>query len=239
MGLSSSKSTTKPVYEKQILDANNAVTNAYNQAAPGIASGASKFNNILDSVYAKYNAGDPTITAAKGYATDVLSGKYLNEGNPYLQQMIDMTGGDVRNGVAASLGTRGLTGGSDYAGIIARELAKNSTGLRYQNYSDERNAMGQTLSQVPGLVASENEILDPAFQAYDALQAPIRAAAGYGSTVGGLLGNYTQTKQTQSIGSLLAQMAGNAAQAYAMGGFGGGGGGGSLSALKSSYKNGG
>jgi len=218
MGLSSKKTTTKPVYSQQIEGAANAVTGAYNQAAPGLQQGAQKFGGILDSVLARYNAGDPAIDAARGYTTDVLSGKYLNEGNPYLQQMIDMTGNDVQNGVSASLGTRGLTGGSDYAGIIARELAKNSTGLRFNNYNTERDRMGQAVSQVPGLVASQNGLLDPAFQAYDAMQAPIRAAAGYGSSIGGLLGNYTTTKQSSSLGSVLAQMAANAAQAYAMGG---------------------
>ncbi|MFN3626746.1 MAG: hypothetical protein ACK4S3_02570 [Parvibaculum sp.] len=212
------KTTTKPVYNQQIEGAANTVTNAYNQAAPGLQAGAQKFGGILDSVLAKYNAGDPTINAARGYTTDVLSGKYLNDGNPYLQQMIDMTGGDVRNGVAASLGTRGLTGGSDYAGIIARELAKNSTGLRFNNYNTERDRMGQAVSQVPGIVAAENGILDPAFQAYSAMQDPIRAAAGYGGSIGGLLGQYTTTTQKNGLLGTLAQLAGNAAQAYAMGG---------------------
>lgn len=217
---SKSKSTNKPVYEGQITGAANTVTNAYNQAAPGLQAGATKFGGILDSVVNRYNQGDPNIAAARGYNTDVLSGKYLDSGNPYLQDMIDMTGGDVRNGVSASLGTRGLTGGSDYAGIIARELAKNSTGLRFNNYNTERDRMGQAVSQVPGIIAAENGILDPAFQAYDAMQAPVRAAAGYGSSIGGLLGQYQNTKTTQkgSLAGLLAQMAGNAAQAYSMGG---------------------
>lgn len=198
---SKSKSTNKPVYEGQITGAANTVTNAYNQAAPGLQAGAQKFGGILDSVVNRYNQGDPNITAARGYNADVLSGKYLDSGNPYIQDMIDMTGGDVRNGVSASLGTRGLTGGSDYAGIIARELAKNSTGLRFNNYNTERDRMGQAVSQVPGIIAAENGILDPAFQAYDAMQAPVRAAVGAGQGVGGLLGQYqtVKTKQSSSL----------------------------------------
>ncbi len=80
--------------------------------------------------------------------------------------------------------------------------------------------MGQAVSQVPGIIAAENGILDPAFAAYEAMQAPIRAAIGAGSGVGGLLGQYQNTKTTQkgSLAGLLAQMAGNAAQAYAGGG---------------------
>lgn len=222
MGLSSKKTTqtNKPLYPAAVEGAAGNITNAYNQAAPGLQAGAQKFGGILDSVLNRYNQGDPNIAAARGYNADVLSGKYLDSGNPYIQDMIDMTGGDVRNGVSASLGTRGLTGGSDYAGIIARELAKNSTGLRFNNYNTERDRMGQAVSQVPGIIAAENGILDPAFQAYDAMQAPVRAAVGAGQGVGGLLGQYqtVKTKQSSSLGAVLAQMAANAAQAYAMGG---------------------
>lgn len=217
---SKTKSTNKPIYSTQIEGAASDITNAYRSAQPGLQAGADKFGGVLDSVLKRYNEGDPNITAARGYNADVLGGKYLDAGNPYLQQQIDNTGNDVRNGVSASLGTRGLTGGSDYAGIISRELAKNSSNLRYQDYGAERDRMGQAVSQVPGLIAAENGILDPAFQAYDAMQAPVRAAVGAGQGVGGLLGQYQDvtTKQKGSLAGLLAQLAGNAAQAYAGGG---------------------
>lgn len=213
-----SKSSTKPIYSKEVEGAAGNITSAYNQAAPGLQAGADKFGGIMDSVLAKYQAGDPNITAARGYNADVLGGKYLDAGNPFLQQMIDQTGNDVSNGVTASLGTRGLTGGSAHSGIVGRELAKNSTALRYGDYSAERDRMGQAVSQIPGLVAAENGVLDPAFAAYDAMQAPVRAAVGAGQGVGGLLGQYTKTTQKGSLAGLLAQMAGNAAQAYAGGG---------------------
>lgn len=213
-----SKSSTKPIYSGQIEGAANTVTNAYNQAAPGLQAGAEKFGGIMDGAINRYNQGDPTIDAAKGYNTDILSGKYLDAGNPYLQDMIDRTNNSVRNQTQASYGSRGLTNGSDYALGIADRLAANETNLRYQDYGQERDRMGQATSQVPGLIAAENGLLDPAFQAYDAMQAPVRAAAGYGSTIGGLLGNYTKTTQKGSLAGLLAQMAGNAAQAYAGGG---------------------
>lgn len=217
---SKSKQTNKPIFETEIKGAAGNITNAYNQAAPGLQAGADKFGGIMDSVLSRYQAGDPNITAARGYNADVLGGKYLGAGNPYLDQMVAQTGNDVSNGVSASLGTRGLTGGSAHSGIVGRELAKNSTALRYGDYSAERDRMGQAVSQVPGLVAAENGVLDPAFAAYDAMQAPVRAAVGAGQGVGGLLGQYQTVKTSQkgSLAGLLAQMAGNAAQAYAGGG---------------------
>lgn len=216
---SKSKSTNKPVFGQVETAANN-ISSAYNQAAPGLQAGADKFGGVMDSVLSRYQAGDPNITAARGYNADVLGGKYLDAGNPYLDAMVAQTGNDVSNGVSASLGTRGLTGGSAHSGIVGRELAKNSTALRYGDYSAERDRMGQAVSQIPGLVAAENGVLDPAFAAYDAMQAPVRAAVGAGQGVGGLLGQYQNVKTTQkgSLAGLLAQMAGNAAQAYAGGG---------------------
>lgn len=217
---SKSKSTNKPVYSAAIEGAANNITGAYNQARPALEAGATKFGGILDSVLNRYNAGDPNITAARDYNADVLGGKYLDAGNPYLQQMADLAGNDVRNQVTASLGTRGLTGGSAHSGIVSKAVADKVLGLRYADYGAERDRMGQAVSQVPGLIAAENGILDPAFAAYEAMQAPIRAAVGAGSGVGGLLGQYQNTKTTQkgSLAGLLAQMAGNAAQAYAGGG---------------------
>lgn len=214
------KSTNKPIYGAQIEGAASNITGAYNQARPGLEAGAAKFGGILDSVISRYNEGDPNIKAARGYNADVLGGKYLDAGNPYLEEMVSRTNDNARNGVAASLGTRGLTGGSDFAGIIAKRLADSEYGLRYEDYGAERDRMGQAVSQVPGLIAAENGVLDPAFAAYDAMQAPVRAAIGAGSGVGGLLGQYQDQRTTQkgSLAGLLAQMAGNAAQAYAGGG---------------------
>jgi len=212
-----SKKTNKPIYEKEITGAANTVTNAYNQAAPGLQSGASRFGDIMGGILDRYEAGDPNVSAARTYNSDVLSGKYLDN-NPYLQGVIDKTNNSVLNNQQAVLGTRGLTGGSDYMKLAAQALADNEAGLRYQDYGAERDRMGQAVSQVPGIIAAENGILDPAFAAYDAMQAPVRAAAGYGSTIGGLLGQYQVQKSKGSLAGLLAQMAGNAAQAYAGGG---------------------
>lgn len=222
MGLSTKKQTTtnKPSYPGQIEGAASSITDAYNTAKPGLEAGAAQFGGLLTSVIDKYNAGDPNVTAARGYNADVLNGKYLDSGNPYLQDMIDRTNNTVKNQTQAAYGSRGLTGGSDYTLAIADRLAANETGLRFNNYNTERGRMDGAVSQVPGLIAAENGILDPAFQAYDAMQAPVRAAVGAGSGVGGLLGQYqtTTTKQSGGLGNLLAMIAANAAQAYAGGG---------------------
>lgn len=167
----------------------------------------------------QYNKGDPNVKAAAGYNQDVLSGKYLSAGNPYLQQQIDNTNSGVRNGLAASLGTRGLTGGSAFGDIITSNLAKNENNLRYQDYSQERNRMDSAASAAAGISAGQYQPLSIIQSILESQQAPIKSAAGAASSIGGLLGSYTNntTKQSQSIAQLLAQAAGNAASAYAGG----------------------
>ncbi|MGJ3625953.1 hypothetical protein AB5I41_01450 [Sphingomonas sp. MMS24-JH45] len=71
-----------------------------------------QLSTLVPGLVEQYKAGgDATTRAATGYNTDVLNGKYLS-GNPYLEQQIATTNDNTRNGLAASLGTRGLTGGS-------------------------------------------------------------------------------------------------------------------------------
>lgn len=217
---SKSKSTNKPVYEAQITGAANDVTSAYNANKGSLQAGADQFGGLIPSILDKYRS-DPTNALARTHYNDVLGGKYLDSGNPYLQGIIDNTGNDVRNGLSASLGTRGLTGGSDYAGIISRELAKNATGLRYDDYNRQSDRMDNAAASVGNLASADGAYLDQALAAYRAQTAPLLAAQDYGSTIGGLLGQYQNTKSTQkgSIGGLLGGLAGSALSAWAGGGF--------------------
>lgn len=218
---SKSKSSTKPVYSAQVEGAANNVTSAYNAAQPGITSTANSLASAVPGLMASYNAGDPGVKSAMQYNTDVTSGKYLDAGNPYLQAQIDQTNDGVRNGLAASLGTRGLTGGSAFGDIISSNLAKNENNLRYQDYSQERTRMDNAASAAGGISAAQYQPLSVIQSILQSQQAPVQAAAGAGSSIGGLLGQYTNGTQTQSmgLGQLAAQLGGSALSAWAGGGF--------------------
>lgn len=218
---SKSKSSTKPVYSAQVEGAANNVTNAYNAAQPGITATANSLASAVPGLMASYNAGDPGVKSAMQYNTDVTSGKYLDAGNPYLQAQIDQTNDGVRNGLAASLGTRGLTGGSAFGDIITSNLAKNENNLRYADYSQERTRMDNAASAAGGISAAQYQPLSVIQSILQSQQAPVQAAAGAGSSIGGLLGSYTNGTQTQSmgLGQLAAQLGGSALSAWAGGGF--------------------
>lgn len=214
-----SKTSTKPVYAPQIEGAANNVNSAYAQAQPGITSTANALGSAVPGLMEKYNTGDPGVKSAMAYNQDVTSGKYLDAGNPYLQDQIDQTNAGVRNGFAASLGTRGLTGGSAFSDIISSNLAKNENNLRYTDYTNERNRMDGAASAAAGISAGQYQPLSIIQSILDSQQVPIKSAAGAASSIGGLLGSYTNSTTTSkpSIAQLLAQAAGNAASAYAGG----------------------
>lgn len=197
MGLSSSKSksSTKPIYAPQIEGAASTVSNAYNQQAPYIDKATQAINTLIPSLTDAAQKGIGVNNAASGYNTDVLNGKYLDAGNPYLQDIINQSNNDTRNQLEASLGSRGLTGTSNYADIISKNLANNEANLRYTNYANERNAMATAAGQAAGNAATSLGSLTGAAQAQTL---PISAASGYGSTIGGLLGSYTNQTQKSS-----------------------------------------
>lgn len=218
MGLSSSKSKTTPVYGKQVEGAAANVTSAYNAQSPKISAISDQLGTLVPGLIEKYTKGDANINAAKGYNLDVLGGKYLS-GNPHLDQMVATTGNNTRNGVTASLGTRGLTGGSAHADIVSRALAENEGKLRYADYDAERGRMTTAAGMAPSLAAAGELPLASIQAILEAQQMPVQTAAGAGNAVGGLLGQYTNTKQSGNLGQLIASIAGSAASAWASGGF--------------------
>ena len=218
---SKSKTSTKPVYSAQVEGAASNISNAYNAAQPGITSTANSLASAVPGLMEQYNTGNLGVQSAMQYNQDVTSGKYLDAGNPYLQAQINQTNDGVRNGLAASLGTRGLTGGSAFGDIITSNLAKNENNLRYTDYTNERNRMDSAASAAGGISSAQYQPLSVIQSILQSQQAPVQAAAGAGSSIGGLLGQYTNGTQTQSmgIGSLLGQLGGGALSGWASGGF--------------------
>lgn len=218
MGLSFSKSFTKPIYGSQITGAADAVTSAYNTAAPKISAATDALGSLTPGLVEQFTKGDPNVNAASGYNLDVLGGKYLT-GNPQLDAMVQTTNRDARNGVQASLGTRGLTGGSSYADLVTRALADNETKLRYGDYSAERSRMDGAASLAPTLSAARYQPIGALSDIIQAQLAPVQAASGMGSAIGGLLGQYTKQKQSGNVGQLLGGLGGAALSGWAGGGF--------------------
>lgn len=214
MGISSSKKTqtTKPIYGSEIEGAAHVANSTYSSQIPKITSITDQLGSLAPDLLKRYTQGEPSVTAAQNYNTDVLEGEYLNAGNPYLGSQIDNTNRSVRNQAQAALGSRGLTNGSAYSDIISRVLAENESGLRYADYNNERNRMDTAAGQAPSLAAASYVPISVLQGIANSQALPAQASSGYASTIGGLLGQYTNVKQTEqesimdNITKLLAAM---------------------------------
>lgn len=205
MGLSSKKqkSTNKPVYEKEIKGAHAISQNTYNQQQGNATSIANQIGGLVPDLIERYQQGNPTLDSASAYNRDVTDGVYLDAGNPYLQDMIDQTNASVADRTNAAIGVRGQTGGSGHSNIISKALAQNETGLRYQDYDQERARMGQAVGAAPSLVAGEQIPLAAAMAAGEsAVNLPWVGANNVARNTAGLLGQYQNTTQKQSGGFL-------------------------------------
>lgn len=222
MGLSSSKSKSSTTYGKDALPkinaATDAVTGAYNAAQPDI-------NNVtgtLRSTFGDYSATNPTLDAANGYASDVLGGKYLTQGNPYLQGMIDTTNESVADRVNALFSRSGQTGSSRQIGELGKQLSAAENNLRYQDYTSERARMDGAASNAVGLNSAANQNVQTQATLGQVLTGiGTDAAQQYAQSIAGLWGNNLNTTQktSQGIGTVLAGLGGSALAGLASGGF--------------------
>ena len=203
MGLSSSTTKVEPWKQAQqpILNANAAIAGTYGANAGKIQGYADQIGGLIPSMIDKYQAGDAGVNASRDWMV-----RTLQDGgsNPHLQGMIDQTGLDTARGINASLGTRGLTGGSAQQHILAQELSKQGLGLRYNDWQAGQQRQAQAAGMAPGLSAATNIQISPLLAAAQAASGmPMDAASQYAGATGGLLGQYTTTKQSQPWGSAL------------------------------------
>ena len=134
-----------------------------------------------------------------GYFGNVLGGKYLDQGNPYLDQIVHDSNSDITDSVNGAFNSR--FGSGYHAKTLARELGSNEARLRGGEYDRERgyqnDAPGGLLNLAMGRV-----------------QLPGIPASTYARNNGGLFGQYNKTTSTTPWGPALLQGASNAAGAF-------------------------
>lgn len=204
MGKKSTKTkstTTLPAWAQPLAEgAANTMSGAVNQNQPYAQETADQIRGFLPGLGDKAFGSDPGLGAANSYNQDVLGGKYLDAGNPYLQGMINQTDASVSDQVNSMFAKSGAGLGTQHAGVLGKSLADSENNLRYGNYSNERNAMGQAASLAPSLYGSQFAGI-PGFlsSAQTATQLPLMGpTAGLG--VGGLWAGQGTTTGTQPGG---------------------------------------
>ena len=110
---------------------------------------------------------------------------------------------DIRNQMQASLGAKGLTGGSDYSKLITDRIARNTLDTRYGDYSNWQDRRANAAGMAPSMAAADVIQVAPMLSTLESSLTPLQAAGGYAEGIGGLLGQYTKTKQKGSLGQAL------------------------------------
>lgn len=143
---------------------------------------------------------NPLLNSANSYTTDVLGGRYLDQQNPYMHQMIGATANDVSDRVNSLFARAGSSLGSPHAQVLTRELANAENTMRYGNYAQERQNQQGAASMVPGLNQSQYAGVMPyATMAQTAGSLPY-AGLGALSPIIGLAGGSGQQSGTQPGG---------------------------------------
>lgn len=90
---------------------------------------------------------NPLVNAAQTNLTNTLNGSYLQQGNPYLQQMINQTSQAVLPNVQGSFEAAGRFHSGAQAAASASAVANAASNLAFQQYNSERSLQNQALSQ--------------------------------------------------------------------------------------------
>lgn len=208
---SKTKTTNEPSqYAKgYITPAADALSSTYNANSGNVQNISNQLSSAFPGVLQSATTTSPLMGAANSYATDVLGGKYLGQGNPYLNNMIDQTDRSVSDRVNSTFGAAGRTGGTQHAQVLGQSLADAENGLRYNDYTTERANMLQALGMAPGLDASKYAGIAPTIALGQAAAGlPMQAAGQYAGGIGSLLGQYNTQTQTSTPSPFSSIMSG-------------------------------
>lgn len=200
-----------PYAGQRFADMNNAESSAVNMIANRAMNGS-----------AELNAGSRNLT-------DTLNGMYLGQSNPYLQSQIDQgSQGLMRNyydamkNTDAAAAKSGVYGGSSWEQMasdnsrnLATGLSNLESGMRYNNYSDERGRQLQATGMSPTyanqpyqdaqqlmtagqfLQDQKQQSLDGGYQQYqDSQNLPYKQLAAMSGVFGSNLGSTATTTQS-------------------------------------------
>jgi len=127
-------------------------------------------NAAIDAITKRGMQGSPLLGEAQGYASDVLGGKYLGEGNPYLSQAMAAARDDIGREVGGAFSTGGMAGSPMHQQFLTEGWAKATAPLLFQNYENERQAQQQMAGLSPDLANADFAGLNQALGAQSVRQ---------------------------------------------------------------------
>lgn len=183
MGMSKSKSKSKP--------------NKY--AEPYITAAGKTLGPAYDEQQAVAKSMQPGLLAASQFYGDTIAGKYLDEGNPYLDRIVGTANRETADTVNSQFMPR--FGSGYHAKTLADAIYANEARLRGGEYDRERGYQNEAAGRI-GDLAGQATLL------------PGLASGQYANNAGGLFGRYMNTSTSTPWGPALLNGASNAAAAY-------------------------
>jgi len=232
--MGSSKQTQK---QTQTRDPYSPAKPAINQSIAGVqswlsdpASSAAYQGGMSDWTRSGLEnmAASSGANASKDYLTDVLSGKYLAQDNPWQADLDASIRSAVMPSINATFSNAGMAGSTMHQGMLMKGLTEGLAAPRYQNYQAERSAQGQAaglLPQVDAQAAQQALTAGQIKEGYDKAQwdenrtaglRPYLETQGLLGTYGNMGGTSTGTSTSSSSPSLGQQILGGGMMGLSM-----------------------
>lgn len=188
------------------------VQSVYDANKDNLAALSANANDVLKQFQTGYTSAGNTGAKGSSFYDTVLSGKYLDEGNPYLQKIIDSTNKGVINNTNSQFTLAGRYGSGAHTDILANALAESENQLRYGNYSDEMDRMMGAAEGSVAADAARAQAQQAAAQTLLAQQAlaaelPYTGINSLSSSLGSLFSGGTETKKTGFLDSVMGPLA--------------------------------
>lgn len=90
-------------------------------------------------------------TTASNYYNDVLSGNWLDQGNPYMTRLQDAVKASVMPTINSQFSANGLVGSTAHQGVMSRELGRAMAEPLFNAYENERSRMDNAAGQLPNV----------------------------------------------------------------------------------------
>ena len=95
--------------------------------------------------------GSAGANRAAGYYDDALSGKWLDQGNPYMTRLQDAVKASVMPQINSMFSANGLVGSTAHQGVMSRELGRAMAEPLFAAYENERSRMDGAAGALPGV----------------------------------------------------------------------------------------
>ena len=143
---------------------------------PWVAGPTQGQTSLIDQITKMgMGGGSGVVGGAQQYANDVMSGKYLDQNNPYLAKAAAAAQDQIGRSIGGQFAGSGMAGSPAHLQYVTQEFSNATAPLYFQNYQNERNNQAQMAGLAPQLDQAGYFGLNQALNAQGMLQSQQQA----------------------------------------------------------------